>query len=157
MTQTDPLATLLSDPNVVLKLRVSSKTALLADLSRRAAAATGLSEASVAASLAAREALGSTGFGAGIAVPHARIDGLDSVFGCFARLDKPVAYEAIDGRPVDLVFLLVSPTGANSEHLALLAAISRRLRDKAVADAVRAAETADGVRALLVSSPSHAA
>jgi len=56
-----------------------------------------------------------------------------------------------------LVFLLVSPTGANSEHLALLAAISRRLRDKAVADAVRAAETADGVRALLVSSPSHAA
>jgi PTS system nitrogen regulatory IIA component len=149
MNPNDPLAALISDDHVALKLRVANKAALLTELARRAAATTGLSEASLLAALTARESLGSTGFGAGIAVPHARVDGLDRVFGFLARLDKPVAYDAIDGKPVDLVFLLLTPAGANSTHLALLAAISRRLRDKAVADALRGTDTPASARALL--------
>lgn len=149
MTQTDPLSPLLTDDHVILKLKAGSKTALLGELARRAAALTGLAEPVLASALAAREALGSTGFGHGIAVPHARIEGLSRVFGLLARLDKPLAFEAIDGKPVDLVFLLLSPTGANSEHLSVLAAVSRRLRDRAVADALRAARDAKDARALL--------
>jgi PTS system nitrogen regulatory IIA component len=133
MTQTDPLTHLLTDDHVALKLRAASKPALLTELARRAAALTGLSEATLAAALAARESLGSTGFGAGIAVPHARIDGLSGVFGFLARLDKPVAYEAIDGKPVDLIFLLLSPTSAN----------------RTVADAIRNAATPTTARSLL--------
>lgn len=149
----DPLAALLTDEHVVPRLRAASKPALLAELARRAAVQTGHGEAGLAASLAAREALGSTGVGAGIAVPHARIDGLPGVFGLFARLEKPVPFEAIDGRPVDLVFLLLSPSRSSSEHLSILAAVSRRLRDAALADAIRSAGSADVIRLLLTSRP----
>jgi PTS system nitrogen regulatory IIA component len=141
MTAANMLAALLSDDHVILTLRVASKAALLADLARRASALTGLPAAALRSALAAREALGSTGFGAGIAVPHARIAGLADPCGLLVRLDKALAYDAIDGKPVDLVFLLLTPSGQDSAHLALLAAISRRLRDKTVADAVRAATT----------------
>ena len=156
MTQTDPLAELLTVDHVALKLRAANKPALLAELARRAAVITGLGEATLSEALAAREALGSTGFGAGIAVPHAKIDGLPAVFGFFARMEKPVAFDAIDEKPVDLVFLLLSPTAAPGEHLAMLAAVSRRLRDKAVADSLRAADTAEAARALLVAGPVRA-
>ena len=94
--------------------------------------------AEVAAALAAREALGSTGVGGGIAVPHARIATLAAPSGFLARLDRPVGFDAVDGRPVDLVFLLLSPA-ADAEHLRALAAVSRRLRTPEVAQAMRAA------------------
>lgn len=84
-----------------------------------------------------------------MAIPHARIDGLKQVFGFLARLEKPIPFDAIDGRPVDLVFLLLSPTLSNAEHLATLAAISRKLRDKSVADALRIADMPANFRALL--------
>lgn len=137
---TNPLLTgLLQEKHLVLNLRVAGKAALLADMARRAAAATDIPDASLRAALTAREALGSTGFGAGIAVPHARIAGLAAPFALFARLDRPIPFDAIDGQPVDLVFLLLSPSAADGTHLALLAAISRRLRDKAVARSLRTA------------------
>lgn len=145
----DPLVDLLTDDHIALKLRASTKQTLLADLARRAAALTDLSEAALLQALAVREALGSTGFGAGVAIPHARIDGLKQVFGFLARLEKPIPFDAIDGRPVDLVFLLLSPTLSNAEHLATLAAISRKLRDKSVADALRIADMPANFRALL--------
>lgn len=149
MTQTDLLTSLLTDNHVALGLRPAGKAVLLADLARRAAALTGQDAAKLTAALSAREALGSTGFGGGIAVPHARVDGLGVVFGFLARLDRPVAFDAIDNKPVDLVFLLLSPSGANAEHLATLAAISRRLRDPAVAGALRVATSPDVARRVL--------
>ena len=148
MTTID-LPSLLSDDHIDLRLRAQSKVGLLGELARRAAGLVHQPEVGLAQALAAREALGSTGFGAGVALPHARVDGLSGVFGFFARLERPVAFEAIDGRPVDLVFLLLSPVSANSEHLAMLAAVSRRLRDRAVADALRGAASVADVRGLL--------
>ena len=150
MTAPDILAALLSDDHVVLKLRTATKAALLVDLARRASALTDLPPAALHAALAAREALGSTGFGAGIAVPHARIVGLADPCGLLVRLDKALAYDAIDGNPVDLVFLLLTPLGQDSAHLALLAAISRRLRDKSVANAVRGAATPAQAKRILL-------
>ena len=140
---------LLGAERVFVRLRAADKAKLLADLAKRAAAALGLPVAAIAVPLAAREALGSTGVGAGIAVPHARIEGLAALTGFFARLDKPIAFAAIDGQPVDLVFLLLSPAQATGDHLAALAAMSRRLRDRAVADAIRASDDAAEIRALL--------
>ena len=150
MAQIELLDNLLGVGQVVINLRASSKAALLTELSRRAAGFTGQTAAALGVALAAREMLGSTGFGAGIAVPHARIGGLASMFGLFARLDKPVAFDAVDGKPVDLVMLLLSPATANSEHLTVLAAISRRLRDSDVAAALRSAGSAEAARQILV-------
>ena len=137
-------------PGSVLRLRAADKGAVLGELSRRAAALLSLPPGEVAAALAAREALGSTGVGAGIAVPHARLPGLAAVAALFARLDRPVDWAAIDGKPADLVFLLLSPEKAGAEHLAALAAVTRRLRDAAAAAAIRAAKEPAEIRAALV-------
>jgi PTS system nitrogen regulatory IIA component len=132
---------LLAPGSVVAGLRVRSKSHLLTELARRAAAATGLSQEHIREALESREALGSTGVGAGIAIPHAQITGLDRFYGLFARLDRPIDYDAIDERPVDLVFLLLIPA-TTTGHLQALACVSRRLRDQDVATSVRNA--ADG-------------
>jgi PTS system nitrogen regulatory IIA component len=144
------LADLLPLERVVHRLRAASKAALLAELGRRAAANLGLDPVMLAGLLAAREGLGSTGFGGGVAVPHARVDGVTLPAGFLARLDRPLDYAAIDGRPVDLVFLLVSPKASNEAHLAALAAASRRLRDPAVVRALRAAGDAAELRKAFV-------
>jgi PTS system nitrogen regulatory IIA component len=144
------LEQLISPDRVVPRLRVADKTQAIAELARRAVAGLALSPAAAVMALVGREALGSTGVGHGIAVPHARVAGLATSVGAFARLERPADWAAIDGQPVDLVFLLLSPE-TGGEHLAALAAVSRRLRDKAVAEAVRAAETVPAIRALLVS------
>lgn len=130
-------------------LRAADKGALLTELARHAAAAVGGDATDIARRLAAREALGSTGTGGGIAVPHARLPGLAAPVAFFARLERPVAFDAIDGRPVDLVFLLLSPEGADASHLARLAAASRRLRDPTVVAAVRSAGSAAAISAAL--------
>jgi PTS system nitrogen regulatory IIA component len=144
------LAGLLPPEHIFPKLRLADKPRLLADLSRRAAAATDRPAQDIGSVLMAREQLGSTGVGSGIAVPHARLDGLSQLFGFFARLEKPVDYESIDGKPVDLVFLLLSPAQGASDHLSALAAVSRRLRDKSVAEAIRATADAARIRGLLI-------
>lgn len=130
------------------RLRATDKAALLNALARAAGEALGLAPAEVAAALSAREALGSTGVGGGIAVPHARVASLTRPSGFVARLDRPVAFDAVDGRPVDLVFLLLSPQ-ADGEHLRALAAVSRRLRTPGVAEAMRTAAPA-ALRAALL-------
>jgi len=127
--------------HVLDRLRTPDKAALLNALARAAGEALGLPSADIAAALAAREALGSTGTGGGVAVPHARIATLSAPAGFFARLERPVAFEAVDGQPVDLVFLLLSPE-ADAEHLRALAAVSRRLRTPGVAEALRNAAPA---------------
>ena len=150
MSHQDPLIAMLSDDRMALMLHQANKDALLAELARRAASLTGVSETPLRKALVIRETLGSTGFGAGIAVPHARIDGLDDPFCFFVRLDKPISFDAIDGKPVDLVFLLLTPSAQSSAHLTLLATIAKRLRRKSVADALRHANDPAQVRQALL-------
>lgn len=123
--------------DVLTMLRIADKSALLHALARHAAGRTGHGEATLLQALHARELLGSTGIGQGIALPHAHVPGLRGPFRCFARLAKPVEFGAIDGAPVDLIFLLLSPEAADRTHLALLAAAARRLHDPAVAKGLR--------------------
>jgi PTS system nitrogen regulatory IIA component len=150
MTLTDPAT--FDAGRVFLRVRAASKAALLAELANRAGLSLGLDQARVLAALRAREELGSTGVGAGIAVPHARLEGLSTIAGFFARLERPVAFDAIDGKPVDLVVMLLSPQHGSGDHLATLAQVSRRLRNPAIAEAIRTAEDAAAVYGLLTSA-----
>ncbi|MCW3473099.1 PTS sugar transporter subunit IIA [Limobrevibacterium gyesilva] len=144
------LTELIGPDHVFPRLRAADKQMLLAELGGRAATMLHLPAAAVTSSLAAREALGSTGIGGGIAVPHARIDGIEAPAGFFARLERPIDFAAIDGKPVDLVFLLLSPAQGHGAHLAALAAASRRLRDRTVAEAIRAAGSGPAMRIALL-------
>ena len=102
----------------------------------------------IAERLTAREKLGSTGFGGGVAIPHAKLDGLAQVTGVFVRLAQAVDFQAVDDLPVDLVFMLLSPTDAGAVHLKALACVSRRLRDKAFLEKLRGAGSPDALYAL---------
>src|SRR5471030_764366 len=133
------IADFLKPGDVVASVKATDKAKLLRDLAGRAALAAKLGAPTVLDALQMREGLGSTGLGHGIALPHARIEGLRHLFGLFARLERPIDFAAIDDEPVDLVFLLLIPPGAGPEHLAALAAISRRLRDKDVLRQLRSA------------------
>ena len=124
---------------VVDRMAASDKLELLKLIAARAAKITGVEAASVLGALRAREELGSTGIGQGIAVPHAEISGLQRFFGMFVRLEKPIDFAAVDGRPVDLAFVLLIPRGAAGSHLGLLAALSRKVRDPAIARNLRTA------------------
>jgi PTS system nitrogen regulatory IIA component len=107
--------------------------------------------------LSEREQAGSTGVGHGVAVPHARLDGLTRMRGVFVRLEQPVEFGAVDERPVDLIFALFAPPDAGSEHLRALARVSRLLRQADLRQQLRKARTADAILALLVQeSASHA-
>jgi PTS system nitrogen regulatory IIA component len=143
------LADLLDTGRIVLGVRAKDKEQLLRDLAVRAGAFCGVDPQSIFSALQAREALGSTGLGEGFALPHARIEGLDHLFGMFLRLGRPIPYDAIDDQPVDLVFLLLVPATAGSEHLAVLAAICRRLREPGCAASLRKATDPAAVQALL--------
>ena len=127
-----------------------SKRALVQQLSNLAAQRLSQDSAVILASLNEREQLGSTGFGQGVAIPHGKIDGLGRIYGLFARLAEPVDYKAIDGRPVDLVFLLLSPPDAGAEHLKALAAISRVTRHAATLEKMRGARSRDALAAVLL-------
>ena len=127
-----------------------NKRSLMKQLAELAAQRIGAKPANVLASLNEREQLGSTGFGQGVAIPHAKIEGLSGIYGLFARLSEPVDYKAIDGRPVDLVFLLLSPPDAGAEHLKALASISRVTRDAATLERLRGARSRDALAAVLM-------
>ena len=141
---------LLAPQGVVLRGGASSKRQALHAVAEAAAQALGMDEARVFDALLEREALGSTGLGSGVAVPHARLPGIERVTGVFVRLDAPVAYESVDDRPVDLMFALFAPPRDGAEHLRALAAVSRALRSPELREQLRQARTADAVRALFV-------
>lgn len=143
------LSTLLSPESVLADLGATSKKALFQQLGAATERAWGLDARVVCETLTEREKLGSTGFGAGIAIPHGRLAGLDHVVGVFARLAQPVDFGAVDELPVDLVFMLMSPADAGSDHLKALASVSRRLRDRAFAAKLRGAGSPDALFALL--------
>ncbi|MGE3690683.1 MAG: PTS sugar transporter subunit IIA [Novosphingobium sp.] len=142
-----PLFTLV--PEAVGSFRADSKRAILAELAERFAAVYGLDAAQVFAGIEQREELGSTGFGRGVAIPHARIGGLNRPVAAFLRLDAPVGFDAADGMPVDLVFGLLSPEKAGAAHLHALAAISRMMRDESMHVALTQAPDAEALYGLL--------
>lgn len=127
-----------------------NKRALLQQLAQLAGQRLELDSAAILASLSERERLGSTGFGGGVAIPHGKIDGLSRIYGMFARLSEPLDYKALDGRPVDLVFLLLSPPDAGAEHLKALAAISRVIRHGPTLERLRGARSRDAIAAVLM-------
>ena len=148
------LASLVDPSRVVFGARANNKEQLLLDLASRAAASLNLDPKAIFNALRAREELGSTGLGEGFALPHARIEGLDRLFGMFARLKRPVHFDSVDAKPVDLVFLLLTPATAQGEHLAALAAVSRHLRDKEFAARLRRASSVAALCSLLC-DPQH--
>ena len=143
------IAELLGPDAVAADVAVANKRGLFLALAAVAATAWDLDAKLVAERLAAREKLGTTGFGGGIAVPHAKVEGLNQVRGVFARLTRPIDFAAVDDLPVDLVFVLLSPPDAGAEHLRALARVSRRLRDRLLADKLRGAGSPDALYALL--------
>lgn len=143
------LSDLLGPDSVIADLAVGNARALFTALGNAAHAAWGFDATLVAERLAEREKLGTTGFGGGVALPHARIEGLEGVRGLFARLSKPIAFKAVDELPVDVVFMLLSPPDAGAEHLKALARISRRLRERGFAAKLRGAGSPDALYALL--------
>lgn len=124
------IADFLLPERVLLNVKARDKAHLIGDVARAfERSGTGPAAEIVEANLLARERLGSTGLGAGFALPHARIEGLDRYSGLFVRLAKPIAFDAIDGKPVTLVFVLLIPATGETSHVAALAAISRQFRD----------------------------
>src|SRR5262247_1138101 len=145
------LLTDLVAPNAVIPaLKVNSKKQILQELAAKAAELSGQSERTVLEILQQREKLGSTGVGNGIAIPHGKLPKLNKLFGLFARLDRPVDFEALDGQPVDLVFLLLAPETAGADHLKALARVARLLRDADVARKLRESRDAEAIYAVLM-------
>ena len=137
---------------VTADLKATSKKQALQDLARRAADVSGLHERAIFDVLMERERLGTTGVGNGIAIPHGKLPNLDRLYGLFARLNQPIDFQAIDERPVDLVFVLLAPEGAGADHLKALARISRLLRDQNVCDKLRGTDNAEALFAILTES-----
>ena len=144
------IADLLSPDGIVLRGGASSKRQALHAVAEAFASATGMEAERTFEALLEREALGSTGLGSGVAVPHARLRDIERVTGVFVRLDTPVAFDAVDDRPVDLLFALFAPPKDGAEHLRALAAVSRALRSSELREQLRQARTTDAVRALFV-------
>jgi PTS system nitrogen regulatory IIA component len=136
-------------PEAVGTISADRKGAILDQLSQRFAAVYGLDAVLVLERIEEREKLGSTGFGRGVAIPHARLPGLTRPVAAFFRLDRAVAFDAADGLPVDLVFGLLSPEQAGAAHLHALAAISRMMRDERMHVALSEAPGAEALYALL--------
>ncbi len=148
---------LINPQQVVPVVQASDKPQLLRELSERAGRALGIESQTILDALRSREMLGSTGIGHGIALPHACITGLDRFLGLFARLERPINFDAIDDLPVDLVFLLLLPEQAGNDHLAALACVSRRLRGGDVAARLRTAKTGPEIHDVLTLLPLGAA
>jgi nitrogen PTS system EIIA component len=138
---------------VLVGVRAADKRQLLQNLAGRAATALALDRGTILEALQSRENLGSTGLGKGFALPHARLDALNEPFALFVRLGRPIDFAAIDEKPVDMVILLLSPADGGNQHLAMLAALSRPLRDAAFVQRLRRASDAAALHALLAQLP----
>jgi PTS system nitrogen regulatory IIA component len=136
-------------PEAVATIRAEGKQAIMRELATCFAAVYQLDGAIILAGLEDREKLGSTGFGRGVAIPHARIAGLGRPVAAFLRLEVPVRFDAADAMPVDLVFGLLSPEQAGTAHLHALAAISRTMRDEHMHTALLQATDAEVLYGLL--------
>ena len=147
------IADFLSPDDTLCDVRAADKDRLLRELTGRAASALRLDAAALADAIAQRERLGSTGMGDGIAIPHARIADLSKPFGLLARLRRAIDFAAIDGQPVDIVFLLLLPSAAHGEQLTALASVARRLRDAQVTADLRDAADGAGLYRAIIAEP----
>ena len=143
------ISEILSRDSVLVDIKANNKRGLLQELSAKAAEIAGVDERVVADSVWERENLGSTGYGNSTAFPHARIEGLDKVVAAFARLSQPIDFNAVDGKPVDLVFLLISPENSGADHLTALATLSRVLKNPDVCEKLRQAGSKEEILAIL--------
>jgi PTS system nitrogen regulatory IIA component len=144
-----PLTDLVAPNAVIPALKVNSKKQAIQEIAARAAAVSGQNERVIFETLLQRERLGSTGIGHGIAIPHGKLPKLEKLFGLFARLDRPIDFEALDGQPVDLIFLLLAPEGAGADHLKALARVARLLRHSETANKLRESRNAEALYAVL--------
>ncbi len=131
-------------------LPAGNKRSLLNQLAGIASSRLELPASAILETITDREKLGSTGFGQGVAIPHGKIEGLKQIYGLFVRLAEPVGYKAVDRKPVDLVFLLLSPPDAGAEHLKALAAVSRVVRNAPTLEKMRGARSRDALAAVLL-------
>jgi PTS system nitrogen regulatory IIA component len=141
---------LLGSGAIAPRLTATTKRQVISTISEIAARTFHLKAARVFDALMEREALGATGVGHGVAIPHARVEGLDRMRGVFVRVVPPIDFGAVDDEPVDLVFALLSPPASGSEHLRALARVARALRAAEVRGQLRQAHSADAIRAVLV-------
>jgi nitrogen PTS system EIIA component len=152
-----PLNDLVAHNAIIPALKVNGKKQTLQELAAKAAELSGQNERTIFEILLQREKLGSTGVGNGIAIPHGKLPKLTKLFGLFARLERPVDFESLDGQPVDLVFLLLAPEGAGADHLKALARVARLLRDPDVARKLRDSRDAEALYAVLTLPSASAA
>ena len=143
----------LDHADIIPQLFSTDKTQALRELSRRASTALGIPQETILGAIAAREKLGSTGLGQGFALPHARIEALSRFYGLFARLGRPIPFEAADEKPVDLIFFLLIPANSVVNYVTVLASIARRIRDQDIAKRLRLANDPSVLHALLTSGP----
>ena len=140
---------------VIPALKVNNKKQALQEIAARAAELTGRPEREILDVLMQRERLGSTAIGNGIAIPHGKLPKLERLFGLFARLDRPIDFEALDGQPVDLIFLLLAPENAGADHLKALARIARLLRDADMTRLLRDSSDREALYAVLTMPASN--
>jgi PTS system nitrogen regulatory IIA component len=152
-----PLNDLVAPNAIIPALKVNGKKQALQELAAKAAELSGLSERTIFEILMQREKLGSTGVGSGIAIPHGKLSKLNKLFGVFARLERPIDFEARDGQSVDLVFLLLAPEGAGADHLKALARVARLLRDPDVAHKLRDSRDIEALYSVLALPSASAA
>ena len=152
-----PLTDLVAPNAIVPALKVNGKKQAIQELAAKAAKLSGQNERLIFETLMQREKLGSTGVGNGIAIPHGKLPKLERLFGLFARLDRTIDFEALDGQPVDLIFLLLAPEAAGADHLKALARVARLLRDGDVVRKLRDSRDAEALYAVLAMPSSEAA
>ncbi len=139
-------------PNTILhNLKTNGKKHALQKIADVIARDTNTDERIVMEQLYEREKLGSTGMGHGVAIPHARLHSINTVYSAIVTLDQPIDFEAIDEKPVDVMIVLLAPLDAGADHLQALASASRLLRDQKFCDKLRGAEDEDAIASLLLS------
>ncbi|MCC6890549.1 MAG: PTS IIA-like nitrogen regulatory protein PtsN [Hyphomicrobiales bacterium] len=152
-----PLTDVVAPDAIIPALRVNGKKQALQELAARAAQICGQSEKTILETLMQREKLGSTGVGNGVAIPHGKLPKLNRLFGLFARLERPVDFDSLDGQPVSLIFLLLAPEGAGADHLKALARVARVLRDPETARKLIESRDAEAIYAVLAMPSASAA
>ncbi len=143
------ISNILTEKHIFVGLKSGSKREFLQDLAQKASEVIGIDSLTIFDSILERENLGSTGFGGGTALPHSRFAELDKVYAFFAKPSYPLDFDAIDNKPVDLVFLLISPEGNGADHLTALAMLSRILKDESTCNKLRQMSNQTGIYALL--------
>lgn len=148
-----PLIDIVQPQAIVPLLKSQNKKQALQFLAEKAAALSGLPERDIYDALLQRERLGSTGLGGGIAIPHSKLPNCEKIFGVFARLERPIDFDALDEAPVDLVFLLVVPEAAGGDYLNALARVARILRNPENVSLLRKTTDAAAIYSILVRDP----